>query len=716
MKATSPFRFGLSALLAGFVLVVAACTSVDTSDTTEGGDDRGTTTTEAAADVDDDEPAPVEGSAFRVGFISNITTDNWFASLDTLDSSINRVYLGNAKTSMFKLSNPGFVYVPGIAATSEPVKAVEEGDVWVVEQPIRTDMTWSDGVPVTADDLSFYFEITREFKLGGDHAANFPPSVLSVTAPSEDVIRVEFEGEPGLATWQNGVGLAHFVPSHFWQPHVEEARAAVAELAGTITEEDAVKAIVAASMVDEDPETDIAEEDVTQADIDAWTEASVANEGLLVLYAVAAPMEPSTGPQVFDQWVPGAFATTVSNPTFFDSGTENTLYSDGSFRIANTDRGEDAVYGGGGAGDTVARYFEGPFVSEILWVEHGTKKEAYEQLAAGEIDFVYDTLGLGSGLRNELAANPDLQFSVSQSEGIRYMAFNMRKAPMSDLAFRQAVATVIDKEFVADAVLAGAVFPGYTIVHPGLTTFYNTEVPRAGWADGAPMSEADRFLSAIQILKDAGYTWDSEPIIDPENQDSVRNPGVGLTMPNGIKVPGLRIMTPSAGYDPFRASFSIWIEQWLNDLGVPVEVDPTDFETIVAAVFPPQTEATTTAWDLYVLGWGAADPSLPGTLLVEFFHSSNDAVSGGGFNIPGYKSERFDAVADAFTAATDIQSAAELTKEMDLILAEDLPYVVLFRASIIEAQRTNLEFPAQVIMGGHSGFPNVWPNAVQVRE
>ena len=53
---------------------------------------------------------------------------------------------------------------------------------------------------------------------------------------------------------------------------------------------------------------------------------------------------------------------------------------------------------------------------------------------------------------------------------------------------------------------------------------------------------------------------------------------------------------------------------------------------------------------------------------------------------------------------------------MDLILAEDLPYVVLFRASIIEAQRTNLEFPAQVIMGGHSGFPNVWPNAVRMRE
>ena len=717
MKVTRPSGLGLFALLVVFALVVAACTSGETTDTTEGEDDRGSTTTESVGVGDDGEPDPVEGGTFRIGFISDITTDNWFASLDTLNSTNNQAYLGNAKTSMFKLTNPGFVYVPGIAATSKPVRAVEEGDVWVVEQPIRTDMTWSDGVPVTAHDLAFYFEITREFKLGGDHAANFPPAVLSVAAPSDDVIRVEFETKPGLAIWQSGVGFASFVPSHFWQSHVEEARAAVAELAATITDEDAVKVIVEASLTDEDPETDIAEEDVTQEDIDAYIEDSVANEGMTVLYAVAAPMEPSVGSQIFAKWEAGAFAATVSNPTYFDIGTENTLYSDGSFRIANSGRGEDAVYGGNGGGDIVAQYVEGPFVSEILWVEHDTRDEAYQQLAAGQIDFVYDTIGISSGLRNQLATNPDLRFSVSQGEGFRYMAFNMRKAPMSDLAFRKAVATVINKEWVADAVLGGAVFPAYTIVHPGLTTFYNADVPRAGWADGAPMSEADRFLTAIQILKDAGYTWDSEPIIDPENLDPVTTPGVGLTMPNGTKVPELEIMAPALGYDPFRATFSIWIEQWLNDLGVPAVVDPTDFEAIVSAVFPPQTEETTMAWDMYLLGWGGVDDvSLPGTLLWEFFHSSNDAVTSGGFNIPGYKSERFDAVADAFDDATDMESAAELTKEMDLILAEDLPYVVLFRTSIIEAYRTSVRFPADVIMGGHFGFPNAWPSAVRVSE
>lgn len=718
MKAPWHFGLRLFALLAVFALVAAACTG-DTTDTTEGGDDDRASTTEATGrgdDDDDDGPAPVEGPSFRVGFISNITTDNWFASLDTLSTTNNKAYLGNAKTGLFKLTNPGFVYVPGIADTPEPVKAVLEGDIWVVEQPIRSDMTWSDGVPVTAGDLAFYFEITREFKLGGDHGSNFPPAILSVKALSDDVVRIEFDAEPGLATWQNGVGLARFVPSHFWAPHVEEARFAATELAVTITDEDAVKAIVEASMVDQDDETNITAEDVSQQAIDTWIADSVANEGLTFLYAVAAPMEPSIGSQIFARWETGAFAATVSNPTYFDNGTENTLYSDGSFRITNSGRGEDAVYGGDGSGDTVAQYVEGPFVSEILWVEHATKEAAYEQLAAGEIDFVFDPNGISSGLQDQLTANPDLRFSVSQDEGFRYMAFNMRKAPMSDLAFREAVATVINKELVAESVLAGAVFPAYTIVHPGLTTFYNADVPRSGWADGVPISEADRFLTAVQILKDAGYTWDSEPIIDPDSPDPVTTPGVGLTMPNGTKVPELQIMAPGLGYGPFRATFSIWIEQWLNDLGVPAVADPTDFEAIVSAVFPPQTEETTTAWDMYVLGWRGADVSQPGTILVQFFHSDHDALTGGGFNTSGYMSDRFDAVADAFEAATDIETAAELTKEMDLILAEELPYVVLFRTSIIEAYQSSVELPAEVIMGGHSGFPNLWPGAVLISE
>jgi peptide/nickel transport system substrate-binding protein len=724
VKTTKPLGLRLFALLAVFAMIVAACTDGDTTDTTADGDDGATTTqgtddgttdTTMGGEDDGDGGPAVEGGTFNIGFISNITTDNWWAALDTLSSTYNQAFLGNGKTSLFTFSLPGFVYIPGIASTDEPVAAVEEGDVWVVEQPIRDDYTWSDGEPVTANDLAFYFDTVREFNLGSNHAASFPPSVLSVTAPDDYTVRVEFDSEPGLAVWQNGVGFAPFVPSHFWQEHVDAARAAAEAVASSLTDEEAVQALVDASLEDEDPENDLTAEDVTQEMIDQWKADAVANEGLTVLYAVESPQEPSVGSQIFDQWETGAFAATVSNASYPDAGATNTLYSDGSFAIT-PEGGETTVYGGEGAGDVVAEYREGPFVSEILWVEHGTKDAAYEKLAGGELDYVYDPTGITSGLRNELASNPDLEFAVNQTEGFRYLAFNMRKAPMSDLAFRQAVATVTNKELVAETVLAGAVFPGYTVVHPDLGEHYNEDVPRAGWRDGEPMSEADRYLEAVQILTDAGYTWDVEPTIDPENADPVTSPGEGLTMPNGTAVPELTILAPGPGYDPFRATFAIWMETWMTDLGIPVRAEPTDFNAIVAATFPPQTEETALAWDMYMLGWGGGDVTLPGTSSVAFFHSREDAVTGGGFNTPGYNSEEFDATADAFEAATTIGEAAELTKEMEAILARDLPYIVLFRTPIIEAFNATTQFPTDTIMGGHSGFANGWPNAVSVSE
>ena len=695
--------------------MVVACTSGEPTPTTSGNSESAETS--VATDTSEDErETATEGGVFKVGLISSITTDNWWAALDTSSSAANQAYLSNGKLSLFMLTNPGLVYVPGIAATSAPVKAVTEGDVWVVSQPIRTDVEWSDGTPVTATDLAFYFDVQREFDLGTNHATSFPPSVIAVSAPSDDLVRIEFDTEPGFATWQNGIGLASIVPAHFWERYVEEARAASSEFAATITDAEAVAALVNTSLADEDPNNDLVPESVDQLMIDAWIDDAVANEGREVLYSVAAPMEPSAGSQVFDRWETGDFAVTTANPTYFNIGTENTLYSDGSVRIANAERGEDEIYGGAGEGDVIATYIEGPFVSEIHWIEHSTKDAAYEELLAGRLDYVYDPTGLSGGLQTQLAANPDLRFSVNQTERFRYMAFNMRKAPMSDLAFRQAVATIINKELISYTVLDGAVTPAYTIIHPGLNAFYNADVPRAGWVDGVPMTEAERFTTAVQILEEAGYTWEVKPEIDSENPDPVVTPGAGLTMPNGTKVPALTILAPGLGYDPYRATFSVWIEQWLNDLGVPAVAEPTDFAAILSAVFPPQTEESAQGWDMYMLGWTGGDASLRGTLQVAFFHSREDSVTGGGFNTPGYASERFDAAADAFEAATDFETAAELTKEMDLIIAEELPYVILFRTQIIEAYRSRVQFPAEVVIGGHSGFPNAWPNAVVVSE
>lgn len=661
MKNTKPRWLRMLGSLVISSLIVVACSGNDQepSTTAEARVDQTTTSVAGAGN----EP----GGLFRVGLVGNITTDNWWAALDTEDTPQNRAYLTNSKMSLFTLTLPGFVQVPAAAATDTPVAPVQEGDLWVVEQPMREDIMWSDGTPLTANDLVFYFETVRDLGLGSTHGDVFDSTVLSVTAPDDYTVRIEFDQRPTLAVWDEGVALASIPPAHFWEEQVAAARESG------------------------DPS---------------------------LLYSASGLGEPSTGPLIVDDWEKGVSAVTVANSEYFDAGTEQTVFADGSVRIANSERDEDRVYGGEGAGEIVAHLLQGPFVSQIEWVEYGNRGEAYEALVNDDVDYVLDPEGMTSALRNELVTNSDLDFSASPAEGFRYLAFNLRKAPMSDPAFRRAIATVIDKELIAGSVLAGSVDPAYTIVHPDLKAYYNAEVTRAGWANGEPMSEGERYETAIQILREAGYTWTSEPVVNyhPDGRFENVTSGDGLTMPNGTAVPELTLLTPGPQYDPMRNTYAVWIAQWANELGIPIGAKPTDVDTIVDTAFPPQSPESGLAWDMYVLGWGRSEPSLPGTALRAFFHSDQDTVRFGGFNTSGYSSDEFDTVADAFYQATSVSEAADLTKEMEAIVAGDLPYIVLFRARIFEAYRRDVQFPVESIMAGHAGFANAWPASVRIRQ
>lgn len=711
VKRTGVFELRLVALLTVVAALAAACSSATTEESTTSPSNE--TTTSTAVTRTTEPPAP---NPFRVGLTANISTDNWWASLDTLNQPQNRTYLASSKTALFDLTLPGFALVPAMAATAAPVQPTQQESSWVIEQPIVRDRTWSDGEPITAQDLVFYFDTVREFDLGDDHEESFPESVTSITAPDDYTVRIEFSERPGLALWNSLVPRAPWVPSHWWQQHVDSAREAAETAAAEITTDEARAAIVEEASGDEANGDTLTEADVTQEQIAEYIAAAGAAEGRAVLYAIPGIGEPSAGPIVVDRWEQGELAVSVPNPDYFASGTEKTIYSDGSVRIADAARGTDEVYGGAGSGEILAHYVEGPFVPEVMWVEHATREDAYEALARGELDYVLDSNGMPIRLRDELSSSTDLQFTVSQTEGFRYLAFNLRKPPMSDAAFRRAAATLINKETIAEEVLDGAVAPAYAVVHPDLIGAYNDEIERPGWKAGEPMDDGARFEAAVQILDEAGYTWEVEPVVESNDEGSIVDvtPGDGLTMPNGRRVPELSILAPGADYDPFRNTFSVEAASSMRDLGIPVTVEENDFDAIVDAVFPPQTPESALAWDMYVLGWGAADPVIPGTSLRAFFHSDQDAVFGGGVNTGGYNSTEFDAVANAFDAATSIGEAAELTKQMDAIVARDLPYVVLFRPRIIEALGSEVGFPTSSIMGGHQGLARAWPGVVQV--
>ena len=85
--------------------------------------------------------------------------------------------------------------------------------------------------------------------------------------------------------------------------------------------------------------------------------------------------------------------------------------------------------------------------------------------------------------------------------------------------------------------------------------------------------------------------------------------------------------------------------------------------------------------------------------LGAFFYSANDSAAGG-FNTPGFNNADFDALSDAFDAATNIDVAKDLNFQMQALLAEQVPYVVLFTNVNYDVFRSNLEFPFSDFLNG----------------
>jgi ABC-type transport system substrate-binding protein len=308
-----------------------------------------------------------------------------------------------------------------------------------------------------------------------------------------------------------------------------------------------------------------------------------------------------------------------------------------------------------------------------------------------------NSLGLQRGLRDQVVGNPDLAAFQNPSNGFRYLAFNVRKSPNDSLEFRQAVATLIDKEYITGNVLQNTALPVYGMVPEGNAFWYNPEAPQIGKG----LDREQRIAAAVELLKAGGFSWDVEPVWDPD--DGAVKPGTTLKGPDGVELAEIELLSPSAGYDPMRATAAIWIAQWCNEIGIPVKANPTGFNTIIPLVFEPSPETGEIEFDWFILGWSLGDPSLP-TFHEAFFSCRQDAKDGGN-NAPGYCDEEFDSWANGLLTATDLETARDYVWKMDNKLAVELPYVTLFTAPILEFYaKARVEYPFIETLNGLSNL------------
>lgn len=587
------------------------------------------------------------GKVYRVGVFEDVTTANFWAA-NGPDNTVWNSYMLPKPPSLFTLTDKYFTFVPSLAAVSIPDPLVEEGEFWVTEVPIKEGLVWSDGEAITAEDVAFSANAVLDLGLiSGNFQQWYDANFLDRMEAVDDLtVKVFYHTKPGLARHEWGTLQAPVLAEHYWAPVLAEAMAPI-EAAG-----------------------DASEEDMAAAQAEAHD----------ILFAHDPAGEPTAWAFTLDKWEKGAFIEGGAFADYMNTGTTIQQWPDGSYKDSN------GVEFGEAEGDPEIEYTVGPFVDSVVYSVYGSQDAAILAMKNGEIDYVINPLGLQRGLAEQMKTDPNLKVLENNVNGFRYMSFNNRRRPMNDCAFRQAVAVLIDKEFVTGTILQGVAFPLYTFVPEANAAWYFDDVPKLG----QDLTREQRTNQAVAILEQAGYTWegDVKPTWDEENRQ-VTQAG-HLLMPDGTPVPELNIPAPSPGYDPLRSTFAIWIETWLNEFGVPATAQLAGFNVIVPIIFTEQD------FDMYLLGWSLG---LFPDYLRDFF-SEEQAVEDGN-NAGGYVNAEFEELSNAILSCETFETCKESSDAIQLMLATEVPYVLLFDTGIIEGYRAaSLELPYEQTLSG----------------
>ena len=598
-----------------------------------------------------DASPPQEERIYQLGITADLTTTNYWSYLGPDGTTWNGYVLSGTKPTLYSYSDQRFDWIPSLASDfPSPLKEESVGQeaLWSTEVDLKRGVKWSDGNDVTAEDFVFTAHTATELELTGNWPAIVDPEFFDhAEAVDPYKLRIYFKKKPGLARWQFGLAFMPILSKSYWEPLVAEAK-----------------------------------------------KAEGTTEQQKLLYAHVPQNEPSAGGFLFDRWEQGAYAEKDRNDGFYFRDSVVTQYANGAYSESKPGVYEYSAYGDPGEQKSL-EYTVGPHVNSAIYSIYGSQDATVLALKKGDIDFMLNPLGLSKGLQEQLQGQEGLTTIENPSSGVRYLGFNFRRPPMDNKAFRQAVATLIDKEFITETVLQGVAIPVYTMVPEGNKAWHNADVPMIGQG----LSRGDRVTEAVSLLKGAGFTWEKEPRVS-EDGKFIEQRGEGLRMPNGDPVPEMSLIAPSAGYDPLRSTFAIWIERWMNEMGIPLRADLTGFNLIVEKVF------TTQDFDMWILGWGL---SLFPDYLESFFHSRHSDLEG--YNPGGYNNAEFDRLSDELLAETDLERAQEQVFRMQEFLADELPYVVLFTTPIVETFRSDrIEFPYTDSLGGlqeAAGLPTI---------
>jgi len=540
------------------------------------------------------------------------------ANLNFFDPDTNSVWKSNQLGWNFETLvayTPDFQLYPVLAAkkTAGPNGVdvtTDSPDGLNLTMKIRTGVTFTDGKPLTAKDVAFSYQV----HVWGLQQTNIQDPLLwktktftswngtgtsyvGVEAPDNTTVKFHLK-QPFALFWYGTLNVP-IIPSHIWKDHVTQLSP-----------------------------SDISNFGLPGGAVEFKLDYGYGKDSTEMDATVG------TGPWMMTKWTKSVESQVEVYPAYWDK-TGTTPWAGINYPNFPT------------------------YIRTIKFKQYGTLDVSILALQKGEIHYI--PWNIGFSFYNSLKTDPNIGFEIPQDQGFFYLAFNLKKSPMSNLAFRKAVSYCIDKDYIVNSLLGGYGAKGTVPMSITNSRYVNETVPE--WMNTMNFDKAKAALDGANI-KDT-------------NADGWRE------MPDGSAIK-LSILTPPKDYDPIRADSGIMISKNLKSIGLNIEASPTNFNTIVAAAY-----SSNPTYDMFVLGWTVG--SFPELYLPDFFATKNDVrTNSAGSNSPGYNNPVVDAKMDKMMVEMDTSKRATIVKDISGILMNDIPYNTLFYRKNIEGYRQDI--------------------------
>ena len=539
-----------------------------------------------------------------------------------------------------------------MAASGMPSTVQSEVNFYTATVTLRSDLAWTDGSPLTAEDVAFTVNTALSFQLGFDWHDFYNPEWLDhVEAIDAHTVKYYFKKLPNVGAWQYGALQGPIVQKAYWYPKtaapaallptadlrskIEILKITVAELQKRV---DAIKASIVPGVT-------------TNGEVRQIMPGLLHQQGELS----KAINELTKAQSNFDAAMSAARAAiyTLNDQNEPYLGTWN-YSSSGASVIENEANLKSPL--------------EHPGIDRATYRSYPTEAAALTAFLNNEVDAILAPGGLSPQSLNE---NPALQtIMTSSSHHLQFLVINPLSPGLGDPAVHQALACVINQEQLASH-LNGQAIPLESYVPAAESAWNNASA-------SLPCQGADagsRIEQAVQILKSAGYRWRQEP--------TANVPGQKLILPNGDVFPIVNLLTPES--DSSWTAAASYIQHQARLLGISLTAQPTSSIGLNYAVL------SSNSYDMALLSWRVS--GYPGYLCDWF----------GEGNVFHFDETQLNSLCDSFNTTNDLAAARQQIFDIQAILIQDLPFIPLYSSVTLDAYR-NVTYPFDQVLDGLSGI------------